>query len=135
MRAYRWTKRISGEWHVNVDVSLDQWTFGLHYENALREMSLSLGPLMISAGRLHDTHDYWPSGTLWRRRYNKLVLRLEWSTYQFLFGYARTAWHDHGLYFGPIDLQIEYGKLDLVDAIALVRAKTLDHQPSEADTN
>ena len=105
------TARI-GTWELGIALDAINWTFGIYYENAVRELHLLFGPINVWFCSNIDNGHYWPSGSLFVRRWRKREVRLDWSTHQFLLGYSRSRRQDHSIYFGPIDLQIEYVERD-----------------------
>jgi len=84
------------------------WTFGIYYENSIQQFVVLIGPLTLSCERKIDSGKFWPSGTIFCWHFRQWEIRFDWSLHQFLVGYSRAAWHDQGIYLGPIDIQIEY---------------------------
>ena len=100
-------------WKFGVALNVFNWVFGLYYENAIREMTVLLGPLTIWCSQEPETGCYLPSGSLFMMRQGSFEWRIDGSTHQLLLGYARSRYRDHSLYFGPLDLQIEHVGYDL----------------------
>ena len=114
-----------GSWEFGMALDVFQWAFGIYYENAVRELDVLVGPLSVWCCHETDTGRYWPSGSLVLLRWGRRKLRLDWSTHQFILGYSRSGYRDHGLYIGPIDLQIDYVRRN-ADAVArLIREADL----------
>ena len=96
-------------WEFGVAIDLGNWKVGVYYEYSIHEFTVMAGPLVLWCANQRDTGTYLPSGTFWRRRFHDREIRIDWSTHQFLFGYSYASKFDQGLYFGPLDIQIDRG--------------------------
>jgi hypothetical protein len=110
--------QILKSWNAVVDLGLGQWTVGFGFDVASTGFWINLGPLIVGIeqpepnGIDYDSLPDW-SWTLSRiviRRW-KLELRVDFDLNWWQFGYAMADSHDHGIYLGPFNVQIEYDKL------------------------
>lgn len=108
--------RLYRSWFAVVDIALGRWVVGFCFDITPAEISVVFGPLAAAIERneplpRHDDLPDW-GGTLRRIVISqwKLELRLELDLNIWLFGYMMADLHDHGIYFGPMNLQIEYDK-------------------------
>jgi hypothetical protein len=110
--------RVYRSWCAVVGFAFGNWTIGFGFDVAPAQFGISLGPLNLGFERaepLPDNYDDLPDWNRILRRVVieklKLELRFELDFNSWLFGYAMADTHDHGIYFGPFNLQIEYDKL------------------------
>jgi hypothetical protein len=109
--------RGCGLWFAVVDFDLGHWTIGFGFDVAPTAFGFVIGPVSFGAERDEPLPNYddlpdW-SRTLWRHviREWKLDIRLELDLNIWRVGYAMADIHDHGIYLGPFNVQIEYDKL------------------------
>ena len=109
--------RLYRSWFAVVGIAFGRWVVGFCIDVAPAGCSIVLGPLAAALERDEPPPDYddlpnW-GGTLRRIviKRCKLELRLELDLNIWLFGYMMADAHDHGIYLGPLNLQIEYDKL------------------------
>jgi hypothetical protein len=94
---------------LEVAVSPFRWVLGTYWDWDL--IGFDLGPIGAEWSLGSDRLE--PSCRSWRIfriaiRSLQLDIRLEVDSNIWLFGYAMAAPWDHGLYLGPINLQVEY---------------------------
>jgi hypothetical protein len=115
--------RVYGSWLAVIGVDLGAWTLGFGFDIAPTGFYIVLGPLFAAAERdepplqSYDDLPDW-NWTLHRSVIYKwkLELRLQLDLNIWQVGYVMADMHDHGLYVGPLNLQIEYDKMfDYVD--------------------
>jgi hypothetical protein len=110
--------RVFGSWFAVIGVDLGSWGIGFGFDVAPTGFYFAVGPLFVGAERDEpppDNYDDLPdwSSTLLRAVIPKwkLELRLELDLNIWKVGYILADLHDHGLYVGPFNLQIEYDKM------------------------
>jgi hypothetical protein len=109
--------RVYRSWFATVGFNLGKWVFGFHFDAKPASFSIDLFPLFAelerddpSPTRYEDVHDWgWMLRRIVIRRW-KLELRFDVDLNIWLFGYVMADAHDHGIYVGPFNLQIEYDK-------------------------
>ena len=118
-RPIRWEGkvRVWRSWFAFLDLDAGCWAIGFGYDVAPATFTLKFGPLVIGCERDEpppENYDVLPdlSWTLKRSVVPKwkLELRLEFDLNLWMVGYVMADTHDHGLYLGPLNLQIEYDK-------------------------
>ncbi len=110
--------RVYGSWFAVVGFDLGNWVVGFGFDVAPTEFFINFGPLFAGAERdepppsNYDDLPNW-SWTLLRSIifHWKLEIRLELDLNIWQVGYVMADLHDHGLYIGPFNLQIEYDKM------------------------
>jgi hypothetical protein len=98
-------------------LNLGAWAIGFGFDVAPTTLWFEFGPICVGFER-HEpppkSYDGLPdwSGTL--RRFVvakwKLEVRVEYDLNIWRFGYIMADTHDHGIYLGPLNVQIEYDK-------------------------
>jgi hypothetical protein len=109
--------RVYRSWFAFADLYIGAWAIGYGFDVAPTSFAIHCGPLSIGGERDEpppENYDALPdlSWTLNRiviRKW-KLEMRLEFDLNLWLFGYVMADSHDHGIYFGPLNIQIEYDK-------------------------
>jgi hypothetical protein len=109
--------RVSRSWFAFVSFDVGSWAIGFGFDVAPITFSVEFGPLFVGFERdeppptsYSDLPDF--SRSLYRitiRKW-KLELRLEVDLNIWRLGYMMADAHDHGIYLGPLNLQIEYDK-------------------------
>jgi hypothetical protein len=96
-----------GDWTGGISFHPDCWAIGGYFD--LDECGLDLGPLGITFERDHPDFLHW-SYRLFRLVIPRLKLdiRLALDLNIWRVGYLMAAPWDHGLYLGPLNLQVEY---------------------------
>jgi hypothetical protein len=109
---------VYGPWFAIVGFDLGDWTLGFAFDVAPTGFGVRMGPLSISAERDEPPPPSYGDLPEWGRtlyrhvvRRWKLDIRLELDLNIWRVGYAMADVHDHGIYLGPLNLQIEYDKL------------------------
>jgi hypothetical protein len=110
--------RVYGSWSVVVGFDLGSWALGLGFDVAPTGLFVNIGPLFAGSKQdeppriNYDDLSEW-SWTLVRFIIHKckLEIRLELDLNIWRFGYMMADAHDHGLYVGPFNLQVEYDKM------------------------
>jgi hypothetical protein len=104
-------------WFAVVGFDLGNWALGFGFDVAPTGFWINLGPLSVGAEREEpppESYDDLPDWSWTLRRIViqkwKLETRLELDLNIWKFGYVMGDVHDHGLYFGPFNVQIEYDK-------------------------
>lgn len=96
---------------------LRRWAVGFFFDVRPATFVFELGPLSDGCARrepsdvnLDDLPDW--AGTLYRHVIQKrrLEFRLDYDLNIWRIGYMMADAHDHGIYLGPLNLQIEYNK-------------------------
>jgi hypothetical protein len=110
--------RVYGSWFAVVGFDLGKWTLGFAFDVAPTGFYIDLGPLFAGAERDEappKSYDHLPDWSWSLLRFViqkwKIELRLELDLNIWRLGYIMADMHDHGLYVGPFNLQIEYNKL------------------------
>src|SRR5260370_27373549 len=108
---------VYGPWFAVVGFDLGNWTVGFGLDAAPACFGVGLGPWSIGAERDEPLPNYddppdW-GRTLWRYAIHnwKLDILLELDLNIWRVGYAMADVHGHGIYLGPLNLQIQYDKL------------------------
>ena len=110
--------RVYRSWFLVLGVAVGDWSVGFGFDVAPTRFFIGVGPFSIGIERdepppanYADLPDW--SRTLYRRviRKWKLDIRAEFDLNLWQIGYVMADIHDHGVYFGPINVQIEYDKL------------------------
>jgi hypothetical protein len=107
--------RITKKWLAVLGFDLGNWRAGFAFD--LDGFAVTLGPISVGVER-DEAEPYKPgnyldwSFMLWRLVINqiKLDIRLECDLNFWFVGYAMADLHDHGIYIGPFNIQIEYDK-------------------------
>jgi hypothetical protein len=110
--------RVYRQWFAVVGFDLGNWVVGFGFGVAPTSLFVNLGPFFAAFERdepppsSYDDLPDW-SWTLYRIVIKKwkLDLRLELDFNIWRIGYIMGDVHDHVIYFGPINLQVEYVKL------------------------
>lgn len=109
---------IAGSWMAVAGFDLRGWAVGFWFEDHPWRFGANIGPLFFGAEKYNSLAAYhydelwnW-SRTLYRLTIQrwKLELRLDLDLNIWRIGYMMADKHDHGLYFGPFNIQIEYDK-------------------------
>lgn len=110
--------RLYEAWDAVIGFDFGSWALGFAFDVAPTGFYFSFGPLFAGAERdkpLPDSYDNLPdwSWTLLRQVILKwkLELRLELDLNVWRFGYIMADLHDHGVYLGPFNVQVEYDKM------------------------
>lgn len=110
--------RLLKSWFATIDLCSGQCTLGCGFDVAPTGFWVNLGPVIVGFEKPepekidYDDLPNW-SWTLYRFILPKwkLELRIECDLNIWQFGYSAADIHDHGLYIGPLNLQIEHNKL------------------------
>jgi hypothetical protein len=109
--------KIAKRWFLLVSYDLASWLLGFGFDVCPIEFGLVFGPLGIGFERdgsePYNYDDLPDLGfTLYRfvlpRR--RLEIRIEIAVNRWSIGYSMADIHDHGIYLGPVNMQIEYDK-------------------------
>jgi hypothetical protein len=109
--------RIYRSWYLVLTFDAGNWSVGFGFDVAPTGFAVGVGPFSIGLERDEPSPDYnslpdW-GRTLYRLviRIWKLDIRLQFDLNLWQIGYAMADIHDHGIYAGPFNVQIEYDKL------------------------
>jgi hypothetical protein len=108
--------RIGGSWFAVAGINLGMWNIGFGFDNTPRGFGFGVGPLFVAIEQesvIESYDDLWNFGrTLYRLTIQKwkLEIRLEFDLNIWSVGYTMADLHDHGIYLGPLNVQIEYDK-------------------------
>jgi hypothetical protein len=104
-----------GESRIRVEIYLGCWVIGGFVEREV--IGIELGPLRIACERDDPPWfkmAFWSRQLLWLTvRALRLVIHVDLDTNIWRFGYFMAAYSDHGIYLGPLNVQIEFGGVDL----------------------
>jgi hypothetical protein len=110
------TIKIGKRWFVFLSYDLSSWQVGFGFDVYPTEFGIALGPISIGFERNPEPYNYddlpdW-GFTLYRVviKKMKLEMRFELDLNIWLVGYSMADIHDHGIYLGPFNIQIEYDK-------------------------
>ena len=105
-------------WSAIAGFDLRKWVLGFYFDVMPICLSIELGPLFagieqednLSPTNYADLPDWsWTLRRIVIRKW-KLELRFDLDLNIWRFGYIMADAHDHGIYVGPFNLQIEYDK-------------------------
>jgi hypothetical protein len=109
--------RVCRSWFAIIGFNLGSWVVGFAFDVAPTGFSVNFGPVFVAVERDESPPESYAdlpdwSFTLHRTVIHKwkLELRLEIDLNIWRIGYMMSDTHDHGLYFGPLTLQIEHNK-------------------------
>ena len=104
-----------GASRIRVELYLGCWVIGGFFEHEV--IGIELGPLRIAWERDDPPWfkmAFWSRQLLWLTvRALRLVIHVDLDTNIWRFGYFMAAYYDHGIYLGPLNVQIEFGGVDL----------------------
>jgi hypothetical protein len=104
-----------GESRIRVEIYLGCWVIGGFVEREV--IGIELGPLRIACERDDPPWfkmAFWSRQLLWLTvRALRLVIHVDLDTNIWRFGYFMAAYYDHGICLGPLNVQIEFGGVDL----------------------
>jgi hypothetical protein len=116
-----------GESRIRVELYLGCWVIGGFFEREV--IGIELGPLRIDWER--DDPPWLNKMTFWSRqllaltvRSLRLVIHIDLDSNIWRAGYLMAAYDDHGIYLGPLNVQIEFGSVDLHPDVFKSRCRT-----------
>jgi hypothetical protein len=109
--------RLYRSWFAFVGFDLRKWVFGFYFDVAPTCLAIDLGPLFLRVERDDPLPTSYVDLPDWGRTLRRIVirkwkleLRFDLDLNIWRLGYMMADIHDHGIYFGPFNLQIEYDK-------------------------
>jgi hypothetical protein len=104
-------------WYAFAEFYVGSWAIGFGFDGAPTSFAIHVGPLSFGGERDEpppENYDAFPDWSWTLKRIVigkwKLELRFEFDLNIWLFGYMLADLHDHGIYLGPFNVQIEYDK-------------------------
>ena len=105
-----------GESRIRVEIYLGCWVIGGFVEREV--IGIELGPLRIACER--DDPPWFNKVAFWSQqllrltfRSLRMVIHVDLDSNIWRLGYCMAAYDDHGIYLGPLNIQIEFGGIDL----------------------
>ena len=124
-RSWEAKARVYRSWFLLVGLDLGIWAIGFGFDVAPTGFEITLGPLFVGTDREEPPPDSYDDLPDWSRTLRRIVIekwkleiRFEFDLNIWRLGYLMADLHDHGLYFGPFNLQIEYDKMYKYPTIA-----------------
>jgi hypothetical protein len=108
---------LSNQWSTAAGFDFSAWVVGFAFDNAPYWLRVNIGPLFAGieqhGSSMKSYDELWNFGwTLWHLVIPqwKLEVRFDVDLNIWRLGYMMADRHDHGIYVGPINIQIENDK-------------------------